>query len=979
MAKKKNSSNTVKSPSELRAQAEEYLLKHQSALPDFPSSPEEMLKTIHELSVYQVELEMQQQELAQSGADLEKSLDKYTELYDFAPLGYLTLGRDSEILDANLTAAKLLGVERYKLQGIHFRKCIMPEDYGVFDALLDQVFNKKIPVQAEVRLAGNDPQSSHNQHFRAVQTFRIDAAISDSSNACRIILSDITEQKQSENELHRLTHTLRAITDCNHALNHITDEKELLQKICSIMVDTGGYRMVWVGYAEHNEAKRVRPVAHAGFEDGYLDAVKITWADDSHGYGPAGTAIRTGEPFTMRDIRHNPKFKPWLTEAIKRGYAAVQGFPLKVGNTVIGALTIYSETPYAFEAKEIEPLTVLVNNLAYGITVLRSLEEKQRVVDDLIENQKRFRQTLDATHAGVWEADLKTGENIWSDEIWELYGLERDSAKPSNELWQTTLHPDDRKDIIRIVEDAVQKENALTVEYRVNHLDGTVHWLKVQGMPLCNEEGLPVRYIGTCIDITDRKQADQRIEASTVKLEAALESMSDAVFISDIHGQFTDFNNAFATYHRFRNKEECARTFAEYPDILDVFMTDGELAPIEQWAVPRALRGEIATNAEYILRRKDTGETWVGSYSFAPIRNKNGEIIGSVVSARDITERKHIEEALRKSEERFRKLFENHSAIMILYDPDTGSILDANPAAVKFYGWPIEKLKLMRLQEINTYSSDELFSNIAKVRASKQSEFLVQHRRADGSVRDVEVFSNAIEIDEKTILYAIIHDITERKKAAEESDRLKAAFIANISHEIRTPMNGILGFSELLKEPNLSGEEQAEYIELIHRSGQRMLSLINDLMDISRIDANEIKLEITPTPVNKLLLDLQAFFRLQAQLKGLRLSCSPGLADSESIIQTDSLKLNQILSNLIQNALKFTPSGGIDFGYTRKDNQLEFYCIDSGIGIPAEKKERIFERFHQVDISISRNHEGAGLGLSITKSFVELLGGTIRV
>jgi CheY-like chemotaxis protein len=222
-------------------------------------------------------------------------------------------------------------------------------------------------------------------------------------------------------------------------------------------------------------------------------------------------------------------------------------------------------------------------------------------------------------------------------------------------------------------------------------------------------------------------------------------------------------------------------------------------------------------------------------------------------------------------------------------------------------------------------------------------------------------------------------DITERKLAAEESDRLKIAFMANMSHEIRTPMNGILGFSELLKDPQLSGEEQEEYIELIHQSGQRMLNLINDLMDISKIDAKEVKLQKTETSVNQLVRDVEAFFKLEANKKGLHLSCTAGLSDEESIIETDSIKLNQVLTNLIQNAFKFTSKGGIDFGYTRKEKCLEFYVIDSGIGIPAGKKEKIFERFHQADNSLTRNHEGAGLGLSISKALVEMMGGKIRV
>ena len=476
----------------------------------------------------------------------------------------------------------------------------------------------------------------------------------------------------------------------------------------------------------------------------------------------------------------------------------------------------------------------------------------------------------------------------------------------------------------------------------------------------------------------------------------------------------------------------------------------------------------------------------------------------------DISERKRSEETLKKSEERFRTLFENHSVIILL-DPDTGNIIDANHAAADFYGWSVEQLKQMHIQQITNVSSDEVMVNMDKIRASKQNQFLFRHRRADGSIREVEVFSNKIELEGKDILYAIIHDVTERilaehqlhklsvvveqspaivvitdpdgnieyvnpmfvevtgysaeeargqnprilksglmskkvyeelwqtilsggvwsgelqnkkkngefywdqavisairnkenvitnfvavkvditeqkkifaeltaaKEKAEESDRLKSAFLANISHEIRTPMNGILGFAQLLKEPHLTGEEETEYIDLIQKSGERMLNLINNLINISRIEAGETMLQESETPVNELMRDLYAFFKPEIDKKGLRLNLKTGLPDNDSVIETDSGKLIQILTNLIQNDLKFTSSGEIDFGYNRSNSTLEFYVIDTGIGIAADMKEKIFDRFHQVDNTLTRTQEGSGLGLSISQAYVEMLGGTIRI
>jgi hypothetical protein len=265
------------------------------------------------------------------------------------------------------------------------------------------------------------------------------------------------------------------------------------------------------------------------------------------------------------------------------------------------------------------------------------------------------------------------------------------------------------------------------------------------------------------------------------------------------------------------------------------------------------------------------------------------------------------------------------------------------------------------------------------------------NKKKNGDLYWEEAVVSAIrdEMGVITNFVAVKEDITEKKKLwtelvaakekAEESDRLKSAFLANISHEIRTPMNGILGFSELLKEPHLSGEEQEEYIDLIQQSGERMLSLINDLIDISRIEAGETLLQISRTRINKQLQALQSFFRPQAETKDLQLICSPGLPDIEDTIETDETKLNQVMTNLIQNALKFTHEGQIDFGYRKKEKMLEFYVSDTGIGIPSEEKESIFDRFRHLDNSLTRNHEGSGLGLCISKAYIEMLGGTIWV
>ncbi|HZL10626.1 MAG TPA: ATP-binding protein [Prolixibacteraceae bacterium] len=240
------------------------------------------------------------------------------------------------------------------------------------------------------------------------------------------------------------------------------------------------------------------------------------------------------------------------------------------------------------------------------------------------------------------------------------------------------------------------------------------------------------------------------------------------------------------------------------------------------------------------------------------------------------------------------------------------------------------------------------------------------------------------EISEQ-ITKSFLHELTIAKENAEKSDRLKSAFLANMSHEIRTPMNGILGFSELLKNPDLTGDQQQAYIRIIENSGARMLNIINDIVDISKIESGLMKLDMKESNINEQIEYIYTFFKPEVEAKGMTLSFRNSLPAKEAIIITDREKLYAILTNLVKNAIKYTPKGSIEFGYgVCRDkaclvSTIEFYVKDTGIGIQKDRQEAIFERFIQADIEDLQARQGAGLGLSITKAYVEMLGGKIWV
>jgi signal transduction histidine kinase len=226
-------------------------------------------------------------------------------------------------------------------------------------------------------------------------------------------------------------------------------------------------------------------------------------------------------------------------------------------------------------------------------------------------------------------------------------------------------------------------------------------------------------------------------------------------------------------------------------------------------------------------------------------------------------------------------------------------------------------------------------------------------------------------------LIQINKELIIAKEKAEESDRLKSAFLANMSHEIRTPMNGIIGFTELLKEPMLTGDEQQKFIEVIEKSGLRMLNIINDIVDISKIESGQMDIHLSKSDIYEQLKFVHAFFLPEIEQKGIDFSCKFEVALEDLIIRTDAEKLYAILTNLVKNAVKFTEAGTIEMGVHRKENCLEFYVKDSGIGIKTELQEIIFERFRQGSESLTGLFEGTGLGLAISKAYVEMLGGKI--
>ena len=722
------------------------------------SSPEEMLRLVHELEVHQIELEMQQAELARTRVEVEDSLASYTELYDFSPVGYLTLGRDSKIQQANLTSTTLLGVDRSHLLGLPLKQFVLPEDYRVIDHLLETVFTERKNGYCEVKLIANAFQRPKVNPTLSSCTVRIDAGIGDAENTCRVILSDISEQKNAEQEQHRLTRILRATTLCNQALIHSTDEMELVQKICNIVVDIGSYRMAWIGYAEHDKAKRLRPIAQSGFEEGYLESVTISWDDSESGRGPTGTAIHTGKPITSTDIIHDPRMNPWRSEAIKRGYSSSLSLPMKTDHEVFGALSIYSAHPDAFNAEEIELLITLADNLAYGITMLRTRQARQKVQDELSRSNELMHFTMQATNAGFWQHDLSTNTITFSDEVWKLYGLKPNSHENGYDAWISTIIPEDREAVEQTVQEALKTNGEYSCRWRVLNPDGTFRWLQSKGSPVKDSKGEIVRYAGLVLDITDQKKKEDALAKSEQRFTTLFEKHSSIMLIIDPDtGRIVKANNAAAAFYGWPIDQLCQMHIQQINTL-----SSEEIKS----AMEKSRTGE---QNHFFFQHRIANKSVRDIEVFSITIEIGGKgFLYSIIH--DITERNLAENELKQSEERFRKMFEEHSAIKLVVDGDTGNITDANQSAADFYGYSIEKLRTMCVQELTNLSSEEFGDRMQQVRLRGKKQFLSQHFMADGSLRDVEVFTNAIEIGGKKLFFSIIQDITE-KKAGEQKIR----------------------------------------------------------------------------------------------------------------------------------------------------------------------------------------------------------------
>ena len=530
---------------------------------------------------------------------------------------------------------------------------------------------------------------------------------------------------------------------------------------------------------------------------------------------------------------------------------------------------------------------------------------------------------------------------------------------------------------------------------------------------------LLVFYIQQFRLVKSQKLAEKKIRESQGKFYTIFNNVNDAIVIMDIHtGAIVDVNNKMLRMFQYDNKQSLMGKslghFSAGEPPYTAEEAEKKLNELMKYRKPRVFEWHSKTSK--------------GSLLWIEINMNVFQLLEEsyiLVVARDITERKKAEQNLEISNERYKFLFEQ-AADGILIGKYPGTIIDANKSITLMSGYSREELIGMNIKEL--FPDTVLQQQPLDYESVLKGETVLNERemvRKDGKPLIIEMNTRKISDGR---LQAFLRDITERKKVqqliqekndeltaaqeelrssneelrkinkrlavqkkelqnakkrAEESDKLKSIFLANMSHEIRTPMNGIIGFSEILLNQEFTEEEQDECLQTIYSQAQNLMQIIDDIIDLSKIEANQLTINKEIFNVNDILDELYSFYKMRLKNEGkgsVSIHVEKPLEQEESCIYTDLIRFKQILNNLLNNAMKFTLDGSISFGYTKsKKGDWLFYVKDTGIGIPGDKQEEIFERFRRVDESSTSNVEGTGLGLSIVQSIVEKMGGKIWV
>ncbi|MFA9371414.1 MAG: PAS domain S-box protein [Labilibaculum antarcticum] len=665
---------------------------------------------------------------------------------------------------------------------------------------------------------------------------------------------------------------------------------------------------------------------------------------------------------------------------------------LHIKSEMIVAITNTNNTDYLLgvhECSKIREWTKLEKKLFIEISRRLGDAIKRLIYShNLKQSEKKYKTLFDnaplSYHSLNSDGDIMDVNNTWL----KFLGYKKEDVLGKN--YGDFLHPDwqhvfDTKfpkfKICGYVND---------VHFKIRHQKGHYKYISLQGCTGCHPDGTFKQTYCVFQDITSRKKAEDKLKESEERYRLLMEQSPFTVEVYDLDGLQISVNKAYEELWQIPKELTLFKfNLLKSPQI----HTSGFINYVNRAYAGETLdlpdhlfKSEIEADSNYEARSR-----WLRTRVY-PIKDELDAVTHIVVVHTDITDQKEARKALIKSQDQF-KIFIQQAPLPLSHVSNiTGEVKYINKRFLDVFGYTHDDVSTMEKWWQLAYPDPEYrkfvienWGKAVEVATKNKTDIIPEIYNIsckDGSVKQILVSGITLGDDFLSMLVdltaqkKIEQELITAKEKAEENEKLKTAFLANMSHEIRTPMNGIMGFADLLQTPKLSPEKREKYIQIILQSGERMLTTINAIIEISKIETKQIVPFITEIDLTELIQNQCAFFTPEANKKNITLYCKP-LTDKKSILSTDYILLNSIFTNLINNAIKYTNSGSIVFGCTKRNDLLEFFIKDTGIGIPKNVQHNIFDRFTRVDQENTKAIEGSGLGLSICKSYVELLGGEI--
>ncbi|MCA8958872.1 MAG: PAS domain-containing protein [Planctomycetes bacterium] len=591
-----------------------------------------------------------------------------------------------------------------------------------------------------------------------------------------------------------------------------------------------------------------------------------------------------------------------------------------------------------------------------------------------------------AARVGIWDFDVVTGELFWDDTMYRVFDIDP-SVPPSYELWKNSVHPADRDRADREFRAALDGSGPpFDTQFRLIDSRGEVRYVDAVAHIDLDDQGKPIRAIGTNVDVTARERTREQLRKNEQLLEETSRLTRVGGWELDPKSMTVHWSREVRRIHGvpddFRPDLETAVAF--YPD-------DGPREQIRT-AVERGIQFGESWDLETEIETAEGRRVWVRAIGAAEF--ENGECVRLAGTFQDIHDQWEAREALRKSEERLALAIEGSSDGLWDWDVASGKAW-YSPRMQTLLGHPDDDLE-PRIEgwsrRLHPDDAERVLAHIAHcLERNGPCDVEYRARSSNGEYRWFRSRGRLIRDDEgrPVRMCGSCTDVTDRKHAelalveerdrAREASRAKSEFLANMSHEIRTPMTAILGYADLLDDEKLEAGERAEFVRTIRRNGEYLLAVINDILDLSRIEAGKLELRPEPLVVRTLLDEVVDLLAGRAQDRGIELRAESCDTAPERVL-ADRFRLRQILVNLVGNAIKFTEEGSVSL---RVDidatDALRFDVIDTGIGIEESQISRIFEAFEQVDTSTTRRYGGTGLGLKISRALTERMGGRLEV